>query len=512
MFKLLDLVLFDHPYLSDLPIKFYGDGEENAPNYVSLIIGPNGTGKSQILLAVINIINSIASLKKSEKRSYKFQYSYKLKYKYNDQIVEYIYFENELKIDGRHYRYSIDAVSLPNKLLISSYSFNDKYPLRYNRGKALNEDYHYLGLKSTTNNIFIFNPPKEAINNLYSAIQKGTDLLLLGEAFNILELKPEIKTVFKQGRNFKFLQHLTQHDINSITITQFTSLFRSFINNKKRKRITNETETKRLGDEKIDRVLEITEDQNLGVLLNYLKSNFNRIEEVTNKQLNYTPTLNFTAADSAFDFSKHIVPFQTLRDLEIISFDRFEINKLNNAFSFDNASSGEYHILLTFLNILALIEENSLVLIDEPEISLHPNWQIRYMDIFAKIFKNYPSTHFVLASHSHFLVSELKGENSFIGALVFNNETKNINFKPINRNTFGWSAEQILLDIFEVATTRNYFIAERVGKILHALSQPNFNRESVLSEIRDLQSINIENLNDNDPMKMAIQKLLKKVN
>lgn len=50
---------------------------------------------------------------------------------------------------------------------MSAFSFNDKYPLRENRGKITHNNYYYLGLKSTTNSIFISNPPKEALKNLY---------------------------------------------------------------------------------------------------------------------------------------------------------------------------------------------------------------------------------------------------------------------------------------------------------------------------------------------------------
>lgn len=38
-------------------------------------------------------------------------------------------------------------------------------------------------------------------------------------------------------------------------------------------------------------------------------------------------------------------------------------------------SSGELSVLLSILKINSEIEENSVVLIDEPEVSLHPAWQ-----------------------------------------------------------------------------------------------------------------------------------------
>lgn len=508
MFKLLELEFYNHPFLKNLLVKFCSDKEENKENYTSLIIGPNGTGKSQILLGIINIFNSIAILKQSDRRSYKFQYSYRCKYNYNGEIVEIGYNDGQLTINNEHYRYQIDYLPLPKKLLVSSYSFNDKYPLRQNRGKILNKDYYYLGLKSTTNNIFIFNPPKDSIDNLCSAIHNGRDVRLLAEAFSILDLKPEIKVIYKPGRHFKYLQSIDWNSLVSITPDAFIRSFRKFVDSKKRKKIIPEIEQKRLGDEKISRVLEEEHEKNVSPLIDYLKLYTQQIISTSNKQLDYKPYINFSDLNTIDRFAEHVIPFRTMRDLEIISFERFEINKLESGFAFDNASSGEYHILLTFLNLLSLIEENSLVLIDEPEISLHPNWQIRYMDIFNKIFQNYRGAHFIISSHSHFLVSDFKSSNSFIGSLYYDNSKGRTNFKEINRNTYGWSAEQILLEVFNVATTRNYYITKIVTDSLKELSKETPNYNMIKDTLREIVELDISNLRNNDPLKEILPELV----
>ena len=39
------------------------------------------------------------------------------------------------------------------------------------------------------------------------------------------------------------------------------------------------------------------------------------------------------------------------------------------------------HSIITFMSLAAArLDDNSLVLIDEPEINLHPEWQARYLD------------------------------------------------------------------------------------------------------------------------------------
>ena len=55
--------------------------------------------------------------------------------------------------------------------------------------------------------------------------------------------------------------------------------------------------------------------------------------------------------------------------------------------TFDNCSSGEKHILFAFVGILNQIKDNSLILIDEPEISLHPEWQIKFAEVLVELAK-----------------------------------------------------------------------------------------------------------------------------
>ena len=101
---------------------------------------------------------------------------------------------------------------------------------------------------------------------------------------------------------------------------------------------------------------------------------------------------------------------EVLEELEqtISSLDDKEKNKCNIAFykkgrciQFEDCSSGEKHMIFAFTGVLSSIEPKSVILIDEPEISLHPEWQIQYVSLLKKIFKKYDGCHFILASHSH---------------------------------------------------------------------------------------------------------------
>lgn len=62
MFKILEIQFYEHQILKDVTVKLVGDNEVDSKNYLSLIIGPNGNGKTQILQAIVGIFNVSALL------------------------------------------------------------------------------------------------------------------------------------------------------------------------------------------------------------------------------------------------------------------------------------------------------------------------------------------------------------------------------------------------------------------------------------------------------------------
>ncbi|MFJ6269419.1 AAA family ATPase [Pseudarthrobacter oxydans] len=70
-----------------------------------------------------------------------------------------------------------------------------------------------------------------------------------------------------------------------------------------------------------------------------------------------------------------------------------------------DASSGELSLVVTLLGIASSIEDGSLILIDEPEISLHPQWQSEYLGLLTEAFSAFRGCHFIIATHSPTLVA-----------------------------------------------------------------------------------------------------------
>ena len=68
-------------------------------------------------------------------------------------------------------------------------------------------------------------------------------------------------------------------------------------------------------------------------------------------------------------------------------------------------SSGERHLLLLFLNVLASSDKSRLFIIDEPELSLNIKWQRQLVDSLLDLTKN-SECQFMLATHSIELLSK----------------------------------------------------------------------------------------------------------
>ena len=68
-------------------------------------------------------------------------------------------------------------------------------------------------------------------------------------------------------------------------------------------------------------------------------------------------------------------------------------------FFITEASSGELCILFNMLSIAGSIKDESIVLLDEPELSLHPEWQRDFLPLLAKVFSKYKRCHFIIATH-----------------------------------------------------------------------------------------------------------------
>jgi predicted ATP-binding protein involved in virulence len=76
-------------------------------------------------------------------------------------------------------------------------------------------------------------------------------------------------------------------------------------------------------------------------------------------------------------------------------------------------SSGEQHQIVLMYDLLFHVKPNTLVMIDEPELSLHMDWQERFIGNLEKIIA-VSNIDIVLATHSPYIVN---GRNELLVSL-----------------------------------------------------------------------------------------------
>ncbi|HBP1936452.1 TPA: ATP-binding protein [Pseudomonas aeruginosa] len=120
--------------------------------------------------------------------------------------------------------------------------------------------------------------------------------------------------------------------------------------------------------------------------------------------------------------------------------------------SLRRASSGEQCLLVMALGIAGHIRDNSLILIDEPEISLHPSWQSKFIDLIINTFTKYRWCHFIIATHSPQIVSRLSHDNCFITTM---DDNKLHHARDFHKR----SADYQLTELFDAPGMMNEYVS-----------------------------------------------------
>lgn len=85
---------------------------------------------------------------------------------------------------------------------------------------------------------------------------------------------------------------------------------------------------------------------------------------------------------------------------------KYKVNSKAKELEISNIASGckSFGILYILLKT-GVITKDSLIILDEPENHLHPEWQIKYAEIICKMVKN--GFYVLLTSHSPYMIQAL---------------------------------------------------------------------------------------------------------
>ncbi|MEZ8834752.1 AAA family ATPase [Vibrio cyclitrophicus] len=134
------------------------------------------------------------------------------------------------------------------------------------------------------------------------------------------------------------------------------------------------------------------------------------------------------------------------------------------------------------LDTKAVVDTHGIVLIDEVDMHLHPQWQRL---ILSSLREAFPNIQFIVTTHSPLVISDSKG----IHVSLLNNPEK---ATPVPE-LYGQDANSVLLDIMDT-DIRNAEVNTKIGDLLDAIHDSNIEKaKQLLADLQaDLPAGNLE--------------------
>ena len=170
-------------------------------------------------------------------------------------------------------------------------------------------------------------------------------------------------------------------------------------------------------------------------------------------------------------------------------------NKNGKEFDIDNLSTGEKTLLSKVLYLYFKDVKNQIILIDEPELSLHPDWQNRVLKLYENFAKE-NNCQIIIATHSPHIIGSAKSE--WIRLLTEDGVIDNFS------NTYGAKFSQILTDIMGVKNLRTPVINEKFSTIKEMIIDNKFDSDKFKEKWKELEYILGKNYFDLKLLKLEI--------
>lgn len=451
----------------------------------SLLIGVNGVGKTTILRGIIDFFIDFHEYCESGNKSYRKTARKNIqvvgaKYYANGKFYDVWKNDNEKKFFVNSSDILDRNIPIPN-IVASCFGVFDKFPIK-NTMSSLNTRYNvpfytYVGSRTANNTFSVISTIFQMLYNVLS-LEKTEIILKVRDLLHYMGYDDRMTLTCRLRRygDFHSLDDLIQELSESRHGVGPTAIRKSwYLNNFQNKPAKEKQKV------------------------------FFKYRELE-KQLNGGDS-GWCRCDFEFNqgyvqsHKDEIRSLYQLRQLGLITQTSLFFYRNGECINSFDISSGELNMFCTVVGALSASEkENALILIDEPEISQHPNWQMSIIDFLKEGLKDSPC-HLLIATHSHFLVSDLPRHQSTVTYL--NKTDKGLVTERIKEDTYGWSAEEVLLKVFKVPTTRNIYLAKIVGDMLDRIAKGDIDYQKVASKVQFLKEV-MGNMSDVDPMKKII--------
>ena len=222
------------------------------------------------------------------------------------------------------------------------------------------------------------------------------------------------------------------------------------------------------------------------------------------------------STDSVFEFSRarefvSVLKLESiLRRLKVINEIRVLLKRKESGdvIEMRHASSGQLSLISSLLYLITNVGKDPLIIIDEPENSLHPSWQRDYIEkVLAAM--NFRSASLVVATHAPLVVTgALASSPNLVSVFqVRDGVPRRILIETDTESSS--SIEEVLWFAFDVVTPANHFVSEQIVNEISRFEKGKVSKDDVLQLIEKMEANSF-----NDRQKEffgAVKELLDKV-
>lgn len=151
---------------------------------------------------------------------------------------------------------------------------------------------------------------------------------------------------------------------------------------------------------------------------------------------------------------------------------RIVFRKYGNEIDIDHMSTGEKQIVFRGTHLLRNSKNllDGIVLIDEPELSMHPKWQGKVLSFYRNLFtaNGKQKTQMIFATHSEYVIKSALQEKEDVLVIVLKNENgsivptritaptalPSISFAEVNYNAFGVASTDYHIQLYGYLQTK----------------------------------------------------------
>lgn len=198
-----------------------------------------------------------------------------------------------------------------------------------------------------------------------------------------------------------------------------------------------------------------------------------------------------------FDLSFEFDSIEAVRsESEGQKFNVYFKNEYSNRIQLSSLSTGEKELVTKAFYLEVLKPKEAVVMIDEPERSLHPKWQQKMIDLYKIMSKKY-GCQFIIATHSPQIISSVEPENVYLLGR-FDGDKASIdvrNLYEMNQKSLGLEPNRVLREVMGLETLRYSPVVEKIERLANLMKEREYDENEVDSLLTELVGV----LGENDP-------------